>query len=473
MEQATYQRDESFRDSINTIDQQGSRAFVYPRKPKGKLHNRRLVVSWVLLAIFFGTPFVKYQGDPLFLIDIIHRRFIFFGQIFWPQDTYIFAVLMIATILFIVVFTVALGRLWCGWACPQTIFLEMVFRKIEYWIDGDAASQKRMAASPMTADKALRRILKFSIFLLIAHLIALMLAAWVVGVDAVLTMLREPLVQNLSAFTGLMLLTAVLMFLYSWFREQVCVILCPYGRLQGVLLDRNSIVVAYDYKRGEPRGGFRKNEDRVAIGKGDCTDCRACVQVCPTAIDIRNGTQLECINCTACIDACNATMERSGLPKGLIRFASERMISTGKRLRMNARLWAYSAVLLLLLSFLSFLLFTRADVEATILRTPGLLYQQNSDATISNLYNIKVVNKTRKDAPVSLKLLSHEGRILMPSGDMLVRAAGKSESVFLVYLDSLQSSSSSGKIPIRIGVFSNGNPIEEIDLTFVAPNNKK
>lgn len=473
MEQTTYQQDESFRDSINTINQQGGRAYVHPRKPKGKLHRRRLVVSWVLLATFFGMPWIKYQGDPLFLIDIIHRRFIFFGQIFWPQDTYIFAVLMLTFILFIVVFTVALGRLWCGWACPQTIFLEMVFRKIEYWIDGDAASQKRLAASTLTAEKFFRRVLKFSIFLLIAHLIALTLAAWVVGVDAVLTMLRQPLLENISAFTGLMILTAFLMFIYSWFREQVCVILCPYGRLQGVLLDRNSIVVAYDYKRGEPRGGFRKGEDRAAAGKGDCTDCRACIQVCPTAIDIRNGTQLECINCTACIDACNATMVRSGLPKGLIRFASERMISTGNRLRMNARLWAYSAVLVLLLSFLTFLLFTRADIEATILRTPGLLYQQNDDATISNLYNIKVVNKTREEAPVTLKLLSHPGRILMPSGDMVVRAAGKSESVFFVYLDPQQISKTSGKIPIRIGVFSHGAPIEEIDLTFVAPDVKK
>jgi cytochrome c oxidase accessory protein FixG len=234
-----------------------------------------------------------------------------------------------------------------------------------------------------------------------------------------------------------------------------------------VLLDRNSIVVAYDYIRGESRGPIRKDENREEAGKGDCVDCRACVQVCPTAIDIRNGTQLECVNCTACIDACNATMERVGKPKGLIRFDSETGISTGKKLKLNARLIAYISVLLLLFSFLNFLLFSRSDVETTVLRTPGLLFQEHENNRISNLYNIKIVNKRRVDFPIELKLMSHKGEILIPAGDMVVKSGALTEGVFFIYLD---KDDVTGKVPIELGIYSRDELIEEIEVTFVSPN---
>lgn len=467
MEESKITRDESFRDSIATINQDGNREYVFPKKPKGKLYNYRTIVSWILLAFFFGMPFIKMGGEPFFLIDVIHRKFIFFGQIFWPQDTYIFAVMMLALIVFIVVFTVSLGRLWCGWACPQTIFLEMVFRKIEYWIDGDAAKQRKLANGPFTFEKFWKRTVKYIIFLAIAHLIALTLFAWVISLDGLVALLSEPIAENGAAITGLAALTGFLIFIYSWFREQVCLILCPYGRLQGVLLDKNSIVVAYDYVRGEQRGPIKKGEDRKSAGKGDCIDCKACVQVCPTAIDIRNGTQLECVNCTACIDACNHTMERAGLPKGLIRFDSERGISTGTKLKLNTRLIAYISVLVILFTFLNYLLFSRADVETTILRTPGMLYQEQDNNQISNLYNIKIVNKKRVDYPVEIKLLSPKGTILIPAGDLMVKGASSTEGVFFVFLD---KDKVDGKIPILIGVYSGEKLIEEIDLTFVGPN---
>jgi cytochrome c oxidase accessory protein FixG len=466
MEKET-KRDESFRDSIATIDQDGNRKYVYPKKPSGKFHNYRLVVSWMLLAIFFITPFIKVNGEPLFLFDIINRRFILFGQIFWPQDTYLFAVLMLTIMVFIVVFTVSLGRLWCGWACPQTIFMEMLFRKVEYFIDGDANKQRRLAKQGLNFEKIWKRLLKLSIFAFLALLISNTLFAWVLGTDNLFQIMQEPISENRAAFIGMMVLSGFLMFVYSWFREQVCVMMCPYGRLQSVLLDSNTIVVAYDYLRGEPRGNYKKGENRKETDKGDCIDCRACVDVCPTAIDIRNGTQLECVNCTACIDACNKTMDRVGLPKGLIRFDSEKGISLGKKLKLNGRLIAYIAVLLALFTFLNVLLFSRPDVEATILRTPGLLFQQQDDGQISNLYNIKVVNKRREQFPIEIKLLSHEGRIVMAAGDMIVQPAASTEGVFFVYLN---KSDVNGKIPITLGVFTNNELIEEIDLTFVGPN---
>jgi cytochrome c oxidase accessory protein FixG len=460
-------KDESFRDSIATINQEGNREYVFPKKPKGKLHNYRLIVSWVLLAFFFFTPFIKMRGEPLFLFDVINRKFILLGQIFWPQDTYLFAVMMLTLIVFIVVFTVSLGRLWCGWTCPQTIFMEMVFRKIEYLIEGDAPKQRRLAKQSWNFEKIWKRLLKYTIFAGVALLIANTLFAWVIGVDSLFEMMRQPISENQGAFIGMMVLSGFFMFIYSWFREQVCLILCPYGRLQSVLLDSNSIVVAYDYVRGEPRGNYKKGEKRSEAEKGDCIDCRACVEVCPTAIDIRNGTQLECVNCTACIDACNRTMKRVGLPKGLIRFDSEKGISTGKKLRLNARLIAYIAVLLALFTFLNILLFSRSDVEATILRTPGLLFQQQDNGQISNLYNIKVVNKRHEQFPIEIKLLSHKGKIVMAAGDMIVNSAASTEGVFFVYLD---KSDVNGKIPIRLGVFSNDELIDEIHLTFVGPN---
>ena len=460
-------KDESFRDSIATIDQEGNRKYVFPKKPKGKLHNYRLIFSWILLAIFFFTPFIKMHGEPLFLFDIFSRKFIVFGQIFWPQDTYIFAVMMLTMIVFIVVFTVSLGRLWCGWACPQTILMEMVYRKIEYMIEGDAPKQRRLAKQSWNFEKIWKRLLKYSVFTMISVLIANTLFAWVIGTDSLFEMISGPISENKGVFIGIVALSGILMFIYSWFREQVCLIMCPYGRLQGVMLDASSIVVSYDYVRGEPRGKFKKGEGRGDAEKGDCIDCRACVDVCPTAIDIRNGTQLECVNCTACIDACNKTMLRVGLPKGLIRFDSEKGISTGKKLRLNARLIAYVSVLVVLFTFLVVLLFSRSDVEATILRTPGLLFQLQDNGQISNLYNVKVVNKKREQFPIEIRLLSHEGKIVMAAGDMIVNPAALTESVFFVYLN---KSDVDGKIPIRLGVFTNDELIEEIHLTFVGPN---
>ncbi len=461
--------DESFRDSIATINTDGNRAYVFPKKPKGRLHKYRVIVAWTLLAFFFIMPFVKLNGEPLILINIIERRFIIFGNIFWPQDTYLFAIMMITFMVFIVVFTVALGRLWCGWACPQTVLMEMLFRKVEYLIDGSAAKQRKLKNQKWNFEKIWKRTLKLLIFTLLSLLIANTLFAWVISVDKLFRMMQEPVSEHMSAFIGMLVLSGIILFIYSWFREQVCTILCPYGRLQGVLLDSNSIVVSYDYKRGEPRGSYRKNENREEAGKGDCIDCRQCVEVCPTAIDIRNGTQLECVNCTACIDACDQTMERVGLPKGLIRYDSAKGIATGTKLKLNVRLIAYFTVLILLFSFLVFLLFSRTEIETTILRTPGLIYQEQDDGMISNLYNIKVINKTRNDLPIDVRLLSHEGKVEIAGGSLNVLESSSSEGVLFVYL---KKEDVVGELPIKLGVFVDNKKIEEYELTFVGPQPK-
>jgi cytochrome c oxidase accessory protein FixG len=457
---------QGFRDSVATISKQGKRNFIFPKKPKGKLYSLRTLVSVVYLFIFFTLPFIKVDEEPLFLFNVVQRKFIFFGQIFWPQDFFIFAIGLLTFMLFIIFFTVVFGRVFCGWACPQTIFMEMVFRKIEYWLDGDMNEQRRLKQMPWNARKIRKRLTKMAVFYFISFIIANFFLAYIIGMDNVLAMVKEGVAANPVTFVSLLLFSAVFFFVYYWFREQACIVVCPYGRLQGVLLDKKSIVVTYDYVRGEPRGKIKKVKDDK-WETGDCVDCFACVRVCPTGIDIRNGTQLECINCTACIDACNAIMEKVGRPRGLIRYDSEENIAHSKKTKFNWRMAAYSVVLLLLTSALVLMLVTRDDVDARVLRTAGQLYQSLPGGKISNLYNIKLVNKTRKDIPVSMKLENMQGEITVVGKDFMVPKESHFQSSFFVKIDGRQLLKR--KTTIVLGVYRGGKKIETIKTTFLGP----
>jgi cytochrome c oxidase accessory protein FixG len=456
---------ESFRDHIATINKEGDRAWIYAQKPKGKLYNKRTILSIIYLLVFFSLPFIKVGGEPLFLANIPERKFILFGAIFWPQDLFLFVLGMLTFIVFIVLFTVVFGRVFCGWICPQTIFMEMVFRKIEYWIEGDASHQKALNKQKWDTEKIIKKSSKVAAFFIVSFIIANTFLAYIISIDEVLDLYKQGLSQNIGTFISLLIFTTVFFFVYLWFREQVCIVVCPYGRLQGVLLDRNSIIVAYDYIRGETRGKFKKNETRT---KGDCIDCAQCVKVCPTGIDIRNGTQLECINCTACIDACDHMMESVGLQKGLIRFDSENGIATKQKLKITARTIAYSAVLVLLLGILFTLLISRTDVETAIMRTPGMLYQEQENNCVSNLYNIKLVNKTHALLPVTLKIESDSGQIKMVGNDLInVEKENVASGEFFIILNRNQIKNR--KTKLKIGVYSNGKKIETIQTNFLGP----
>jgi len=460
---------ESFRDSIATINEEGNRAWIFAKKPKGKLYTKRTVLSIIYLLVFFLLPFIKVDGDPLFLANIPERKFILFGAIFWPQDLFLFVIGMLTFIVFIVVFTVVFGRLFCGWACPQTIFMEMVFRKIEYWIEGDASHQKALSKQKWDTEKIIKKTSKVSAFFIVSFIIANTFLAYIISMDDVLALYKQGLAQNLGTFISLLIFTTVFFFVYLWFREQVCIVVCPYGRLQGVLLDRNSIMVAYDYIRGESRGKFKKNEVRT---KGDCIDCSQCVKVCHVGMDIRNGTQLECTNCTACIDACDFMMEGVGLPKGLIRFDSENGIANKQKLKISPRIIAYSTVMLLLLGILVMLIVSRTDVETTVMRTPGLLYQEQPDNCISNLYNIKLINKTHAQLPVTLKIESENGYIKMVGKEILhVEKENVAGGSFFIILNKNQIKNR--KTKLLIGVYSNGRKIETIKTNFLGPQTQK
>lgn len=457
-----------FRDEISTIDKEGKRIWVYPKKPEGRFHNWRLVVSITLLAFLFLAPILKIGGQPMLLFNVFERRFVIFGQIFWPQDFHLFVIGMITSVVFIILFTVAYGRIFCGWVCPQTIFMEMVFRKVEYWVEGDYMAQKKLKKQAWDTEKVLKKGAKHTIFLFISFLIMHTFISYLIGFEDTIDLVQTSPAENMAGFIAMIGFTGSFYGVFAKLREQVCTTICPYGRFQGVMLDRNSVVVAYDHVRGESRGKLRKNQDRPAIGLGDCIDCHQCVQVCPTGIDIRNGTQLECVNCTACIDACDHIMDQIGLGRGLIRYASEANIADGKPFRFTTRLKAYTGVLVILVGVLGALLVLKSDIETTILRTPGMLYQKQADDKISNLYNFKVVNKTLEEIPFEFRLENVTGEIRMVGELMPVGGQSIGEGAMFIQLDKSALTGMSTKI--KVGVYAHGEKLHTINTTFLGPN---
>ncbi|MFN8355227.1 MAG: cytochrome c oxidase accessory protein CcoG [Spirosomataceae bacterium] len=468
-----------FREHLSNVTQQGKRIWIYPRIEIGTLYKMRSWLSYVLLICLFAGPFLEFDGHPLFLFNILERKFIFFGVLFVPQDFHLVAIGLLTFIVFVILFTVVYGRVWCGWACPQTIFMEMLFRKIEVWIEGDHKAQMRLDASPWTQEKIIKKSLKHFIFFVLSFAISNTFLAYIIGKKELLAIVQDNPFDHLGGLMAILIFTGVFYFVFARFRELVCIIICPYGRLQGVLLDKNSIVVAYDDVRGEPRGKLKKQPSNQPIiladsqpinttKQGDCIDCGICVQVCPTGIDIRNGTQLECINCTACIDACNVVMDKVKKPRGLIRFDSLNGIASRQKLGFTTRIAAYSTVLLLLLGVLVFLLVTRSDIETTILRASGLTFQKQPNGMISNLYNIEIVNKTFHELPIELQTNNPNARIkFVGKAPASVNQDDMVKTSFFIEIP--QASIKDNKTPLDISVQSGGKVIDKVKTSFMAP----
>lgn len=467
----TQSPDDSFRDSIATINKEGKRAWVFSKIPKGKLYERRKIVSYLLLVFLFLAPFVKVKGNQFLLFNIIERKFSIFGNPFWPQDFHLMVISMIIGVVGLALFTVAFGRIFCGWFCPQTIFMEMVFRRIEFWIEGDRGAQIKLEKQAWNAEKIRKKGIKFLLFFLVSFLIANVFLAYVIGSDHVLDMVRQGPLHNSNTLIALIIFTWVFYFVYAWFREQVCIIACPYGRMQGVLLDNQSINVAYDHVRGEGvrgRAKFKKGEDRLLSGKGDCIDCHQCVNVCPTGIDIRNGVQLECINCTACIDECNSIMQSVNLPINLIRYASEDEIVKKEKFVLTNRMKGYAAVLVILIGVFFGMLFLRNDVEATVLRLPGQLYERKGEV-ISNVFTYKVVNKTMNDFnDIHFKLVSPKGKLaLVGNQKILVRKDSLMQGTLFIEIH--PAFLKGDKTEVKIEVYNNNQLLETANANFLGP----
>lgn len=485
---------EEYRDHIATVDAEGKRIWIYPKKPSGKYYRWRTWVTVAFLAVFLTLPFIKVDGEQFLLFNVLERKFVLFGLLFTPQDFHLFGLAMLTFIVFIILFTVVFGRLFCGWVCPQTVFMEMVFRKIEYWIEGDANEQRRLDKAPWTADKIRKKTLKHAIFFAIAVVVSNYFLAYIIGTDAVLRIIRDPLAQHWGGFVAMLVFSGVFYGVFARLREQVCTTICPYGRLQSVLLVKDSIVVAYDHVRGEPRTRLKKERAPLpateppaiqpvahhnpmqymqaavsgALRAGDCIDCKLCIHVCPTGIDIRNGTQLECVNCTACMDACDAVMEKINRPPKLIRYDSMTGIEQGRRKIFTTRVWAYTGVLVALLALDVALITRRGQIETIILRSPGQLYQQKDSTHLTNLYTYVLINKSTKDFPVQLRAVTPGAQIQVVGKEPGMLTKGeKLEGAFFVEMPENQLLGR--KTPILIEVISNGKKVDEVKTNFMGP----
>lgn len=441
------------------------RKWIYAKKPSGKLYNYRQWVGYSLLLFLFAAPFVKINGNPFLLFNIIERKFSIFGSLFYPQDFHIFVFASLIFLVFIVLFTVVYGRVWCGWACPQTIFMELVFRKIEYWIEGDWQKQKKLNEGEDTDRKAWKKLLKHSVFFAVSFLISNIFLAYIVGIESLKSIMLDPLEQHIIGFISILVFALLFYGVFAFVREIVCTTICPYGRLQGVLLDDRSLTVAYDEKRGEPRGKLQR--DVLSPDTGDCIDCKLCVHVCPTGIDIRQGLQMECVNCTACIDACDAVMEKINKPKRLIGFYAVGELNNTDFKKSNSRNIFYSVILVALLSVFFFMIFDRAVIGTSLLRATGSTYQLRSDGTVSNLYTLEVINKSGDK--IEFELLAEDRNIDLQLVNSIRELEKDGTAKLSFFLISNPNRISTYKTDIKVNVLSNGKVVKKMKTTFIGP----
>lgn len=468
-----YSENEAFRTAVATMEKNGTRKWIYAKKTTGKYTNYRTVVYSLLILLLIILPFIKLpNGNPVFKFDVFNTVFILFGYPFFTTDFFLLAFGMIVAVVFVILFTTVYGRIFCGWVCPQTVFLEGVFRRIEFWIEGDRNKQIRLDKQEWDQEKILKKGAKWSIYYLLSFLFINILMSYIVGMDFLKQMYVEGPSEHFGKFLGMFIVGWLFFFVFAWFREQVCTLVCPYGRLQGVLLDKKTIQVSYDYRRGENRSKFRKNEDRKAEGKGDCIDCGQCIAVCPTGIDIRNGSQLECVNCTACMDACDDVMIKMNLPTGLIRYASEENIKEGKPFKVSGRMIAFSTILVAMVIALTAFIKNRSDVEAKFLQIPGRDYKVENEYIV-NTMQYSLMNKTNQSHDLHLVVLSHKNSkvaLVSERNDFIRVQPGELKQGF-IEIKIPRSELSSYKEAIKIELLDKENkPVDQYGISFMAPH---
>lgn len=375
------------RESLTTINRDGSRNYLHPADTNGLFTHARRLFALVLIGIYFGLPWIPINGHPAVFLNVLDRRFHLFGLTFATQDLWMTFFLITGLGFSLFFLTALFGRLWCGWACPHSVFLEQVYRRIERWIDGDATARKKLDKQEWGPEKITKRLIKHGIYVVISMVIAHFFLAYFISIPELYHWMTTSPTEHWGAFAFVFIASAIIYFNFSWFREQLCLVICPYGRLQSALIDDDSIVIGYDEGRGEPRGPAKKE------GVGDCVDCTRCVQVCPTGIDIRQGLQMECIGCANCIDACDTIMDKLGRDKGLIRYDSLNGLKGQKKRLLRPRIFLYFALMLVGATAFTLSASRIRSANLNVVRMQGLPYIVN-DETVRNQFMARIINKT-------------------------------------------------------------------------------
>ena len=466
MSTASSEEHELFRNALASVAVDGRRRWIYARQPSGRYYRARTATSVLLLAFLFLAPFITINGQPLMMLNILERRFVLLGVFFRPQDFYLVAMIALATLVTMVLVTVVFGRVWCGWLCPQTVFMEMLFRRLEYWIDGSAEQQLRRDRGGWTGERIARYVVKHALFFALSFVIANVFLAWIIGAPALEKIVTDPPSQHLAGLVAIVIFSGIFFLVFARFREQACVLACPYGRMLSALTDNQTIMVTYDGRRGEPRGRLTKDS---SARLGDCIDCHQCVTVCPTGIDIRDGIQLECVNCTACMDACDGVMTRLDRPTGLIRYASHASIWSGARARLlTPRAAGYTAVWVVLLAAATTLLVTRRAVDVLVLRQPGTLYATLATGDVANFYQVQAFNRTARPATFTIEVSSPKGATLTTLGQVgRIDAYGQLDG--RVMLQVPRTALAGASTPVRFVVRTSDGRQQQIDSAFLGP----
>ena len=407
---------------LSTLNADGSRRWLRPKLSTGRWLNRRRGVGYALIALFVVLPHLRIGGRPPILLDIGAREFTFWGTTLYPTDTLLLALLVVSIFLTVFFLTALFGRVWCGWACPQTVYMELVFRPVERFFDGRPGQRRKQGGWRGPA--------KIATFVLLSLFLAHTFLAYFVRTDELRQWVTQSPLEHPIPFLIVVAVTGLMLFDFGFFREQLCIVACPYGRFQSVMLDRDSLIVGYDRRRGEPRGKLRRKPggDTALPVLGDCIDCKLCVTTCPTGIDIRDGLQLECVNCTQCIDACDSVMDKIGRPRGLIRYSSERSLEDGERRYFRPRIIVYPVIVLVLMSIFVGLLATRADAFVSILRGRGLPFTVMADGAVANPIRVKIQNRTEQPATYTLSIPDLPAARLLGATEPLVVEPGETLS---------------------------------------------
>ena len=448
--------------SLYNIDATGKRHRIYPQDITGKFTRIRTKLAYLLILIYLLPPWLKINGLPVIQLNIPDRQFVLFGSIFWPQDVQYLVFIFILAGLFLFFITALLGRVWCGWACPQTIFLEFVLRRIEYWIEGNRTDQIKLDKSPWTPSKFTKKAIKHLLFLLVAAVVSNTFLAYFTGVDSLLQWISSPPWENWTAFLFMLFFLFAFYFDLAHFQEQYCILVCPYARFQSALIDSQTIQVMYDPRRGEPRG-------RRSKVTGDCIDCSACIRACPTGIDIRNGSQLECIGCTRCIDACDRIMTRIKKPKGLIRYESELGLAGEKPSVMRPRIIIYILILTIITGSFFWVLSNRPLVEHQLIKPKGVPFTLISQNQVSNHFSLRLINKDLKQHRIRLAQQGGEDvSLIVPISPYTLKANSTYRLAFFMIVP--RDKLSAGRLKIPLQVFIDDVAQENIELVFIGPS---